>query len=376
MISLGGDEHLGLVGKPSKGLGVQDPVSISLKSGPVRVVGFRDLTPARFSYALHVTNRISISMTPGRSMTQAVERVQLAEAKGYETAWVIQVADREATVVAAAYALATSKIGIGTGVLPTYPRTPVVAAQTAATLDELSNGRFILGLGTSHRLTIEHWHGMALSRPLRSIEEYVGAVRSIFRGETFSGEIYKTAFSFMGYEPVRRDPPIYISCLSPKMCELAGRIADGAVLWMCAPRYIEQTVIPAIEQGRRSVGKTMEGFEVVAAVPTALTQDAAAGRNAFRATASVYWSLPFYRAAVEGAGLSDALATFDREGPSGIPDEAVDLYAGIGDSHECRKAIAAYRSAGVTLPSVAPLPRHEGGAATEDLLEQLAPVTF
>lgn len=313
------------------------------------------------------------SFVAGKTFGQVIERAQISESLGYESNWIIQVADREATIVAAAIASATSQIGIGTGVLPIYPRTPAVMAQTAATLDDLSNGRFILGLGTSHQLTIETWHGMTLDRPLAHMRQYVSAVRAIFSGETYFGDIYKTAFSFMGYEPPRRDLPIYVSCLSPRMCHLAGELADGAVLWMCSPLYIEKVVVPAIAEGRERAGKTMDDFEIVAAVPLALTEDRAAARDAFRKVAIVYWSLPFYRAAVAGAGLDEALRSFDEQGPAGIPDDAVDQFIGAGDDAACREALDRYRSAGVTLPAVSSLPSHEGSASYEDLLKAVAP---
>jgi alkanesulfonate monooxygenase SsuD/methylene tetrahydromethanopterin reductase-like flavin-dependent oxidoreductase (luciferase family) len=317
-------------------------------------------------------SKVGVFVGPGRSIEKGIERARLVEALGYDSAWVIQVSDREATIVAAAFAGATERISIGTGVLPVYPRTPVVMAQTAATLDELSGGRFILGVGPSHKVTIQAWHGMELTKPLQTIREYVEAVGAILRGEQYFGEIYKTAFQFTGYEPVRRDLPIYISCLSPKMCELAGEVADGAILWMCAPSYIGKVVVPHIERGRKRAGKTMDGFEVVAAVPLSLTDNPAAGRDAFRQVTAVYWNLPFYRAAVAGAGFEEVLARFDAGGPPSIPDEVVDAFAGIGSKEDCRRAIDEYRSSGVTVPALSPLPIHEGYAGFEPMIEALS----
>lgn len=299
-------------------------------------------------------DRLALNLSLGNHINEGLERIRLAESLGYESIWVIQIGDREATVVAAAIATATERIKIGTGVLPIYPRTPALMAQTAVTLDELSNGRFILGLGTSHKLTIETWHGMQLSKPISTMREYVQAVRAILKGEPFFGEIYKTAFSFIRYAPPRPDMPIYISCLSPKMCELAGEVADGAVLWMCAPDYIRDTIIPAIRRGAEKAGRSMDGFEIVAAVPIALTDDVAGGRDLFRRNTSIYWTLPFYRAAIEGGGFGADLAAYDRDGPSGVSDAAVDTFAGIGDEAACRKVVDSYREAGVTLPEISP----------------------
>ena len=317
--------------------------------------------------------RLAAFLGSGKTIDEGTGRAQLAESLGFESIWLNQVGDREATVVASAYALQTSKIKIGTGVLPLYPRTPAAMAQAAATLDELSSGRFILGIGTSHKVTIEAWHGMELDRPLRHTKEYIEAIRAIFHSETYSGEIYRTAFQFIRYEPVRRDLPIYTSCLSPKMCKLAGEVADGAVLWMCAPGYIEKVVVPAIEEGRAKAGKPLEGFEIVAAVPISITENPAEGRNAFRRTSTIYWNLPFYRAAIEGAGYAGALESFDAKGPSGIADDVIDEFAGIGDVDDANRAIESYRNAGVTLPAVGSLPNHEGAARPDEVLKALAP---
>lgn len=318
--------------------------------------------------------KLGLFVSPGRQLQTGVERARLAEDLGYTSSWVIQVGDREATIVAAAIAAGTSKIEIGTGVLPAYPRTVPVMAQTAATLDELSGGRFILGLGPSHKITIELWHGMKLDRPLTFMREYVGALRAIMQGGSPPpSDMVRSAFAFMGYQPLRPDLPIYLSCLSPKMCRLTGEIADGAILWMCAPRYIEDVVVPAIAEGRAKAGKTMEGFEIVSAVPLSLTTDKSSARDGFRKVAITYWSLPFYRAAVEGAGLGDALAAFDSGGPSAIPDEAIDQFTGIGDEQDCLSALERYRSAGVTSPAVSMLPPHEGAASPEELIKAMAP---
>jgi alkanesulfonate monooxygenase SsuD/methylene tetrahydromethanopterin reductase-like flavin-dependent oxidoreductase (luciferase family) len=318
-------------------------------------------------------NRLATFLDPGKSIAKGAERAKLAESLGYDSIWLTQVGSREATVVAAALALQTSKINIGTGILPIYPRTPVVMAQTVATLDELSSGRFILGIGTSHKMTIEAWHGMELRRPLKHMKEYVEALRAIFKGETYAGEIYSTSFQFISYEPVRRELPIYISCLSPRMCRLAGEVADGAVLWMCAPGYIEKVVVPSIAEGRAKVGKSMDDFEIVAAVPISITENPEEGRNSFRRMSTVYWNLPFYRAAIEGGGYAEALKSFDASGPSGIPDDVIDEFAGIGGVEDAKRAIESYRSSGVTIPASGQLPRHEGAAEATAVLKALAP---
>src|SRR3954470_17337449 len=112
----------------------------------------------------------------GRSLDQAVERVKLPEAVGYGFVYLTPISGREPFIVLSAYAQATSRIRLGTGVTPIYTRTPANMAQTAATLDELSDGRVNLGIGVSHRPVVEGWYGQTIDKPVREMREYVAIV--------------------------------------------------------------------------------------------------------------------------------------------------------------------------------------------------------
>ena len=145
----------------------------------------------------------------GRSLDSAVERVRLAERLGYNSAYTTHIAGRDSLTVLAAYAAATERLVLGTGVLPIYSRTPVATAQAAATVDEMSGGRLVLGLGVSHRVTVEGWYGQRIEKPVREMREYVSILRAMFRGEgPPQGERWPTQFRFSGYEP-RVDLPIF-----------------------------------------------------------------------------------------------------------------------------------------------------------------------
>ena len=222
------------------------------------------------------------------------------------------IAGRDSLTLLMAYAAATEKIKLGTGVLPIYSRTPVATAQQAATIDEYSGGRMILGLGVSHAVTVENWYGTTIERPVSAMREYVGAVRAMFTGEDPpEGEFFPTRFHFMGYEP-RPDLPIYVAALSPNMLQLAGEIADGVMLWLCNPPYIRDVVLPEVRAGRERAGKSMEGFDVVAAVPAAVTDDRESAYATMRGDLVTYWGLPFYRAMIERSGFADEIAALAR----------------------------------------------------------------
>jgi probable F420-dependent oxidoreductase len=307
----------------------------------------------------------------GRSLEQAVGRVRRAEQLGYEAAYVTHIAGRESLTVVTAYALSTSRIRVGTGVVPIYTRTPATMAQTAATIDDLSGGRLNLGLGVSHRPVVEGWHGQTIDRPVAEMREYVAIVRAILRGEappTAAPDApavkWRTGFQLSGLDP-RPDVPIYVAALSPGMLRLAGEIADGAVLWLCTPPYIRDVVIPMVREGRERAGKPLEGFDVVAAVPAAAVDDPAQAHASLRRELIPYLGLPFYRAMLERSGFEDEIAAFDAAAGAGdaegmqraISERFLDTLAAVGDAGAVRAGVARYREAGASSPCVGPISR-------------------
>jgi alkanesulfonate monooxygenase SsuD/methylene tetrahydromethanopterin reductase-like flavin-dependent oxidoreductase (luciferase family) len=303
-------------------------------------------------------------ISTGRSLESAIERVKLAESLGYESVYVTHIAGRESLTVLTAYALATSRIRVGSGVVPIYTRTPATMAQTAATIDDLSGGRFTLGLGVSHRPVVEGWHGQTIDRPVAEMREYASIVRAILCGEDPpAGEKWRTGFHLFGVDHCPT-LPIYIAALSPAMLRLAGEIADGVILWLCNPSYIRDVVIPEVSAGRERAGKTLDGFDVVAAVPAALTasSDRDAAYGAMRKDLIPYFGLPFYRAMIERTGFAADIEGYDRAAgdleamQSAISDEFLDELTAVGDGQALASGIERYRDAGTTSPCIGPIP--------------------
>ncbi|HEY3100753.1 MAG TPA: LLM class flavin-dependent oxidoreductase [Methylomirabilota bacterium] len=290
---------------------------------------------------------------PGADLAPAVELARTAERLGYDSVWVTHGLGRDSFVVLTAYAAATTRIGLGNGVVPIYPRHPVAMAQAAATLNEVSGGRFRLGIGVSHKNAMEAMLGLRLVEPLGVMREYVAVLRgALAEGTDFQGRHYRVRWSpALPKRPAA--PPIYLAALSVKMLELAGEIADGAVLWLCPPAYVRDVALPALERGRRRAGKPLGGFEIVAAVPLAVWDDRTAAMSAFRGELKRYVEQPFYRAMMQAAGLGDAVAAFDRTGE--VPESLADALGGVGDARTARDYVEAYRKAGVTLPAVRPI---------------------
>jgi alkanesulfonate monooxygenase SsuD/methylene tetrahydromethanopterin reductase-like flavin-dependent oxidoreductase (luciferase family) len=309
----------------------------------------------------------------GKSLDQAVDRVRRAESLGYDATYVTHIAGRDSLTVLMAYAAATEGIKLGTGVLPIYSRTPVATAQQAATIDEFSGGRMVLGLGVSHQVTVENWYESKLERPLHAMREYVGILRACFAGEDPpQGEIFSTRFRFMGYQP-RTDLPIYLGGLSPKMLRLAGEIGDGVMLWLCNPDYIREVVVPEVRAGRERVGKGLDGFDIVAAVPAAVVDSKEAAYETMRGELVTYMSLPFYRAMIQRSGFADDISAFDagmeagdvEAAKTGISDEFLDKLTAIGTADEVRAGVARYTDAGTTSPCVGPVPGTDFTATLE-----------
>jgi F420-dependent oxidoreductase-like protein len=313
----------------------------------------------------------------GRSLETALDRVRLAEQLGYHSVMTTHVAGRDSLTVLGAYATVTESVQLGTGVLPIYSRTPAATAQQAVTIDEMSRGRLTLGIGVSHRVTVENWYGGKIGKPVREMRDYVAVLRAIFAGEDPpESETFPTRFHFLGVQP-RADLPIYVAGLSPKMLELAGEVADGVILWLCNPEYIRDVVVPHVREGRRKAGKQLDGFDIVAAVPTAVTDEVDGARATLRADLSPYFLLPFYRKMIERSGYEADVRLFDEAMERGdasaaaiaISDGFLENLAAIGPPDLAAAAVERYRDAGATSPCIGAIPGTDFETALESLAE-------
>ena len=320
---------------------------------------------------------IGAFISAGRSLDRSLERVRRADGLGFDSIYTTHIAGRDSLALLMAYASVSERARLGTGVVPIFSRTPATMAQAAATIDEFSGGRMVLGLGVSHQVTVENWYGAKISKPVSQMREYAAIVRAILRSEAPpEGEFFKTRFQFMGYE-TRPDLPIYVAALSPNMLRLAGEVADGVMLWLCNPDYILAVVIPAVKEGRERAGKALDGFDVVAAVPTALTDDPDAARTTMRQDLIPYASLPFYRSMLERSGFGDEIAAFDdgmqagdvERAKAGLSDRLLGALAGIGSGEEVRAAVDGYREAGAISPCIGAIPGSDFDAALEAVAE-------
>ena len=323
-------------------------------------------------------HRLGAYLSPRDTLAAATELAHRAEVLGYDSVWLTHGVGRDGFLALSAYAHATKRIGLGTGVIPIYPRHPLAMAQEASTLMELSGGRLRLGIGLSHRPAMVDAFGLDMGEPLAVMREYVAVLQQALHGQVaFEGRYYRVRWTSAFRAPA---PPVLLAGLAPPMLELAGEISDGVVLWLATPAYVRDVAVPALARGRARAGKPLEGFEIVAAVPLAVTQDHAGATRLFREELVRYLSLPFYRTMFRASGFGDALAAFDRDrkqwGPGrdadAVPAELADALGAIGDARRARTEVERYREAGVTLPVVRPIGSPEAAHARATL-EATAP---
>jgi alkanesulfonate monooxygenase SsuD/methylene tetrahydromethanopterin reductase-like flavin-dependent oxidoreductase (luciferase family) len=292
---------------------------------------------------------VGLYLTPQGDLAGARDVVRRAEALGYESVWTPHGLGRDALVLLTLWGVVTTRLGLGTGVLPILPRHPVALAQQALTLAEATGGRLRLGLGVSHAAVMEPAFGLTVPRPLATMREYVSALRAALSGRAFEGERWH--FRSPLAPAARLAPPILLAALAPRMVELAGEIADGVIFWLCPPAWVRDVALPALERGRGRTGRSLAGFAIVAAVPVAL--GGADADDAHRRELVRYLGLPFYRAMFEASGFADAVHAFDADGR--VPEALAEAVGRVGDASACAAYVAAYRDAGVTLPVVRPI---------------------
>ncbi|MGI9589875.1 MAG: LLM class flavin-dependent oxidoreductase [Myxococcota bacterium] len=317
---------------------------------------------------------------PGLSTRECVELAVKAEQEwGYPAIWLAEVSGPDSFSLAGAIAQATSTIEIGTAIVPVYNRTPAVLAMTAATLADLSEGRFKLGLGTSSHAITEEWNGIPLARPLARVRETVTVLRQALAGEKTSleGETLRSQGFRLGVRS-KESAPVYLAALREKMLELAGEIGDGLILNLFPVSALPK-ILAAHRAGGARVGRDVSGQEVVCRFQVGLGSNVAASRDLVRLAFGGYVAQPVYNAYFRWCGfekeaqaVADAFARRDRAATAAaMTDELIDRIAILGEGDACREQIAGFVAGGVTTPVLSPLAGDRPGV--ERVFAELAP---
>jgi 5,10-methylenetetrahydromethanopterin reductase len=223
------------------------------------------------------------------------ELAQLAEKHGFDCAWGGEANNKDPTVMLSAIAAVTKRLKVGSAVYHILGRTPATLALQAVGLDELSSGRFYLGIGSSNP-TIAKWHGQTMDHPLGRVEEYIDIVRAAMRGEklNFTGK-YFTAQNFkMAFKPSGRVIPVYLAAFGPKMSRLAGRISDGVLINMANPAEIRR-IAGEVRQGARETGRNPNSVEIICKIRCSIAQNYATARDALSHALAYYALADYYR---------------------------------------------------------------------------------
>ena len=227
------------------------------------------LAPAQYSRPRNNcrVERLGTVITLGNDFRDAVGHVQLADELGYESAWITDGVGRDAFVVLTAFANATAQITLGTSIVTFYPRHPTVMARQALSVDEVSAGRFVLGIGTGHRSSMENQLGYTMGDAVAATREYVDILRQVFTTGrvTHQGEFWNVEWSYP--LPRVRELKIVLAALNPPLLELSGEIADGVVLWMASDSYVRDVVVPRVAARARERASRWTNFDIVAPIP-------------------------------------------------------------------------------------------------------------
>jgi alkanesulfonate monooxygenase SsuD/methylene tetrahydromethanopterin reductase-like flavin-dependent oxidoreductase (luciferase family) len=298
----------------------------------------------------------------------AIDYAQRADGAGFRTAWFPEITFGDSFGPATAAALTTERIGIATGVVGVWSRSAVTMALQAATLQQLSNGRLLLGLGVQARGYVEAWHGQRYEKPLAAMRDYVTILRRAFQGElvTHEGEVFSVRNFHLDME-LPAPPKITIAANGPRMTELAGEIADGTIGWFQSLEYVRDVTMPALHRGAERAGRSLDDFEAAVGFPAVITKDdsglgLAKGQAMMYATA--LGSAPAYLESARAAGFGDLAEAIGERVRAGdlrsavglVPDEMVDALLLAGSADRVRARISAYRDAGLSAVHVLPSP--------------------
>jgi len=314
----------------------------------------------------------------GLSADEQLELVREAEQLGYDSVWAAEAYGSDAATVLAWLAGQTEKINLGSAIFQMPARSPAMAAMTAATLDQISGGRFRLGIGPSGPQVSEGWHGVRFARQLQRTREYVEVVRKAlarerleYHGETIElplpdgpGKALKLTIG-----PQQERIPIYIAAIGPKNVTLVGEIADGWLPVFFSPEHVGE-FRPLLEEGAAKAGRSLDdGFDISPTVNVLISDDRDAARDVMRPVIALYVGgmgsreKNFYNQLVQRYGFADAAREVQDlyldgkkdEAAAALPAELIDAVALAGPRDAVRDRLAVYRDAGVGTLQIAPM---------------------
>jgi F420-dependent oxidoreductase-like protein len=318
----------------------------------------------------------------GKRIALPIEQIKAADQLGLYAIWTAEAYGSDCITPLAWAGALTERVHLGTAIMQMHARTPAMTAMTAMTLDQLSGGRFLLGLGLSGPQVVEGWHGQPYGKPLGRTREYVSIVRAIFQREqplVHEGAHYQIPYhgsdaSGLG-KPLksiihgRPDLPIYLAAIGPKNVELAAEIADGWLPILFSPRHYDPVYRPLVESGfAKAGGKSYEQFDIAPSVPVAVGPDVEACRALVKPFLALYIGgmgargANFYNNVARRYGYETAAETIQdlylagrtRDAAAAVPDELVDDLALCGPAERIAEQLELWRRSPATTLNIMP----------------------
>lgn len=290
--------------------------------------------------------------TPINKLTELAER---AEKNGFEAVWFAE-AWRETIVPLTAISMKTKTIKFGPGVALVFPNSPTSLALQGSNLQELSNGRFIMGLGLSTPFVVENWYGGRYDRPLRQMRETVEIIKGIQASDSgnrfsYDGELFKIR-KYQTPVSLEKPFPVYMAAIGPKMLQLAGEIADGLVMGVLhSPKYLSENVFPNLEIGAERSGRDLSQFQIIYGLICSISNKRKVAYNKAKKSLMYTAQYPHYQRVMKQEGfieeteaVSKAIEQRDYEKAANlITDKMVEHFTVSGDPDECKEKLKRYR---------------------------------
>jgi F420-dependent oxidoreductase-like protein len=292
----------------------------------------------------------------GAPLSQLVEHAADAERAGFASYWVAQLAVPDALTAIATMGASTSTIEIGTAVIPTWPRHPLMLAAQALTVQEAIGNRLALGIGLAHKSSVEETLKIPFATPAKHMDEYLSVLLPAMqdRRVSFTGDIWSAEVEAVGGAPGAEAPTVLLAAMGPRMLRLAGARTAGSILWLSGPKAIETQIKPALDAAASDAGRPAP--RIVASVPVCVTSKPDQVREVIASLLEGYNDLPSYR------GVMDA------EGAAGPADVSL-----VGSEDEVRAGLDAFAESGATdFAALEFFTDADEIAATRGLLEDVA----
>ena len=329
---------------------------------------------------------LTLSSRQDTSDQDLVAVAREAEALGYDTCWTGESWGRDAFTVLTLLACNTKTLRLGTGIIPVFSRTPGLIAQSIASLDLISQGRAVLGLGTSGRVVIEDWHGVSYRQPLQRTREYLEIIRMALSGNpvNYQGQNFQLQRFRLGLSAVQQHLPIYLASLGPKNLQLTGELADGWLpIWVDQQRLpdLKEEVAEAASAAGRDISQITVAPQILCCVADNSEELAQAEREARSHMAyyiggmGLYYYNLFCRFGYrrEADAVRQAWSEGDRDrAAAAISGQMLENITVLGDAETCRSKLRRFREMGADMPVVA-FPHGATKSAILKTLRALAP---